>query len=158
MKTILIRTCVIASLVGTSAWAAGGGGDAVPARPVDPVIEKAQAAIAKRDWKAAQDVTREALSKNPANADYHNLYAYSVRMGENPAMDVVFKHYNEALRLDAKHRGAHEYLGEAYLMTGNLVKAKDHLRVLDNLCFLPCKEYSMLKQAVAEYEAKQTKK
>ena len=158
MKTILIRACVIASLASTSAWAAGGGGDAVPARPVDPVIEKTQAAIAKRDWKQAQDVTREALSKNPANADYHNLYAYSVRMGENPAMDVVFKHYNEALRLDAKHRGAHEYLGEAYLMTGNLVKAKEHLRVLDNLCFLPCKEYSMLKQAVAEYETKQTKK
>ena len=158
MKTILIRTCVIASLFSASAWAAGGGGDAMPSRPVDPVIEKAQAAIAKRDWKQAQDVTREALSKNPANADYHNLYAYSVRMSENPAMDIVFKHYNEALRLDAKHRGAHEYLGEAYLMTGNLVKAKEHLRVLDNLCFLPCKEYSMLKQAVAEYETKQTKK
>jgi len=55
-------------------------------------------------------------------------------------MSLVFKHYNEALRIDPEHRGAHEYLGEAYLMVGNLAKAKEHLAVLDKLCFFPCDE------------------
>jgi hypothetical protein len=58
-------------------------------------------------------ILRDALAKTPDNADYHSLYAYAVRKGANPNMDLVFKHYNEALRLDAKHRDAHEYIGEA---------------------------------------------
>ncbi len=63
-----------------------------------------------------------------------NLYAYSIRKGPNPDMQLVFKHYEEALRLDPKHRGAHEYIGEAYLMVGNPAKAKEHLAALDKLC------------------------
>jgi len=152
MNAALIFSAVLACVSATPAFAAGGG-DA-PQRAVDPVVEKATAAIAARDWKQAQDAMRQGLDKNPANADYHNLYAYSLRMGANPPMDLVFKHYNEALRIDASHRGAHEYLGEAYLMTGNLEKAKDHLKVLDKLCLFPCKEFTMLKKAVADFEAK----
>jgi hypothetical protein len=69
-------------------------------------------------------------------------------------MNLVFKHYNEALRIDPKHRGAHEYIGEAYLMVGNVAKAKEHLGALDKLCFFPCAEYTDLKKAIAEYEKK----
>ena len=154
MNAAPIFSAVLACVSATSAFAAGGGGDAPRERAVDPVVEKATAAIAAKDWKQAQDVMRQGLDKNPANADYHNLFAYSLRMGANPPMDVVFKHYNEALRIDSSHRGAHEYLGEAYLMTGNLEKAKDHLKVLDKLCLFPCKEFTMLKKAVADFEAK----
>jgi tetratricopeptide (TPR) repeat protein len=118
----------------------------------DAVIESARAAIAQKDWLQAQRVLQNGLSGNPANADYHNLYAYSIRKGANPDMNLVFKHYNEALRLNPEHRGAHEYIGEAYLMVGNLPKAKEHLAVLDRLCFLPCSEYSDLKNAIAERE------
>jgi tetratricopeptide (TPR) repeat protein len=121
-------------------------------------VERARTAIAGKDWKQAQEILREGLARNPENADYHNLFAYSMRMGANPPMDLVFRHYNESLRIDRDHRGAHEYLGEAYLMSGNLQKAKDHLKVLDRLCVLPCREYSMLKQAIADYEAKQATK
>ncbi|MDI1272273.1 hypothetical protein [Polaromonas sp.] len=69
-------------------------------------------------------------------------------------MALVFKHYGEALRLNPKHRGAHEYVGEAYLMVGDLAKAKQHLAALDKLCFMPCEEYTDLKKAIAAYEAK----
>ena len=100
----------------------------------------------------AQNVLRDAVARNPQNAEYHNLYAYSMRMGPNPSMDLVFRHYNEALRLDPKHRGAHEYIGEAYLMSGNVAKAKEHLAQLNRLCTLGCEEYSALKMAVAQYE------
>jgi len=134
--------------------AAGGNGDSAGV-PADPVIAAALDANERKDYAKASGILREALAKAPDNADYHNLYAYSVRKGANPDMDLVFKHYNEALRLNAKHRGAHEYIGEAYLMVGNLGKAKEHLARLDRLCFFPCGEYSDLKKAVAEYEAKQ---
>jgi tetratricopeptide (TPR) repeat protein len=142
-------------LAASTAWGAGGGPNTVRDEPSDPVVEAVQGAVAKSDWGRARDLARAGVEKNPANADYQNLLAYALRMGPNPPMDLVFRHYNEALRLDPRHRGAHEYLGEAYLMAGNLAKAKEHLRVLDDLCFLPCREYSMLKQAVADYEAKQ---
>ena len=145
-----IRSVIIAALL---APVLGLAADSAPATS-DPVLEQAAAAGERKDWPAAQALLREALAKTPDNADYHNLYAYALRKGANPDMSLVFKHYNEALRLDPKHRGAHEYIGEAYLMVGNLPKAKEHLAQLDRLCFFPCSEYTELKKAVADYEAK----
>ncbi|HEX6705780.1 MAG TPA: hypothetical protein VF169_13535 [Albitalea sp.] len=139
-------------------FAAGGGGGGSEERrgqkPEDPVVATARAAIAKEDWVGAQAGLKDALAANPGNADYHNLYAYSVRKGPSPDMDLVFKHYQEALRIDPKHRGAHEYIGEAYLQVGNLPKAREHLATLDRLCLFSCEEYRDLKKAVAEYEAR----
>jgi len=128
--------------------------DSTPAVKADPAIEQATGAVARKDWPQAQAVLKDALSRDPSNADYHNLYAYSIRKGSNPDMNLVFKHYNEALRIDPKHRGAHEYIGEAYLMVGNLPKAKEHLSSLDKLCFFPCSEFTDLKKSIASYEAK----
>ena len=158
MKALLIAALAAALCCAAGAQAAGGGGPdpTVDERraPRDPAIEAIQVSVAKSDWPRARQLARESVAKDPKNADYHNLYAYALRMGDKPEMELVFRHYNEALRLDPKHRGAHEYLGEAYLQTGNLAKAKEQLRVLDNLCFFACKEYSMLKKAIADYEAK----
>ena len=119
----------------------------------DPLLEQASSAAAQKDWTRAQAILRNALASNPGNADYHNLYAYSMRKGSSPDMHLVFKHYNEALRLDPKHRGAHEYIGEAYLMVNNVAKAKEHLAQLDKLCFFPCQEHRDLRRAISEYEA-----
>ena len=124
------------------------------AEPTDPVLISVKAATARHDYAKAAAILRDALAKAPANAEYHNLYAYALRMGAKPDMDLVFKHYGEALRIDPKHRGAHEYIGEAYLMVGNPAKAKEHLAQLDKLCFFGCAEYSELKKAIAEHEAK----
>jgi len=128
--------------------------DTQPVVRTDPALEQASKTIAAKDWPQAQALLKEAIARNPGNADYHNLYAYSIRKGADPDMNLVFKHYNEALRLDPRHRGAHEYLGEAYLMVGNLPKAKEHLSALDKLCFFSCSEFSDLKKAISEYEAK----
>jgi tetratricopeptide (TPR) repeat protein len=147
----------ILALFTAGSWAAGGdSGDVrdTSGAVADPVVEKVVGANGQGDWTRSQAILREALAKDPGNADYHNLYAYAIRKGPHPQMDLVFKHYNEALRIDPKHRGAHEYLGEAYLMVGNLGKAKEHLDALDRICFFGCDEYKMLKKAVAEYEAK----
>ena len=154
MKYVICLLILALSLAGGSTFGADSSPAATPA-PADPALERYAAASTREDWGAAAASMREALSRDAGNADFHNLYAYSLRKGQSPDMDLVFKHYNEALRLNSRHRGAHEYIGEAYLMVGNLGKAKEHLAQLDRLCFFPCGEYSDLKKAVAEYEAKQ---
>ena len=118
--------------------------DPVTPETRDPVLDKATEATKRRDWTGAAAVLKDAVAANPNNANYHNLYAYSIRKGASPDMNLVFKHYNEALRIDPNHRGAHEYIGEAYLMVGNVAKAKEHLGALDKLCFFPCAEYTDL--------------
>jgi tetratricopeptide (TPR) repeat protein len=153
------RMIAMAALSGCCAAQAdggGGGGDAnARSSASDPVIVAAQAAIDQKDWEAAQATLLKALAANGKNADYHNLYAYSMRKSANPNMEVVFSHYGEALRIDPKHLGAHEYLGEAYLQVGNLPKAKEQLAALNKLCFLGCEQYRDLKGAIAKYEVSQ---
>jgi cytochrome c-type biogenesis protein CcmH/NrfG len=148
----MIRSLILAAMLAPT-WAFAAG-DNAPQPTKDPVIERFSDASAKQDWPAAQVVLRDAIAANPSNPDYHNLYAYSIRKGANPDMNLVFKHYNEALRLDPKHRGAHEYIGEAYLMVNNVAKAKEHLGTLDKLCFFSCSEFSDLKRAISDYEGK----
>jgi tetratricopeptide (TPR) repeat protein len=155
MKLKFLLTILSLSLVAGTALAAG---DPPPppddGKKKDAILERYSEASAKQDWKAAAAVLEEGVQKSPDNADYHNLLAYSIRKGPSPDMSQVFRHYNEALRIDPKHKGAHEYLGEAYLMVGNLPKAKEHLGQLDKLCFFGCSEYSDLKKAIGAYEAK----
>jgi hypothetical protein len=148
----LLRSLILTGLFSAGAALAAGDPPAPDTR--DPVLEKFGAATKRQDWAGAAGVVRDALTANPNNANYHNLYAYSIRKGANPDMNLVFKHYNEALRIDPQHRGAHEYIGEAYLMVGNLPKAKEHLSTLDKLCFFPCQEFTDLKKAIADYERK----
>jgi hypothetical protein len=151
MKATL-RLLLVSALLAPGAVLAAGGDTNV--KPIDPVLDRANQATLRSDWAGAQSVLKEGLARDPNNADYHNLYAYNLRKGPNPDMSLVFKHYNEALRIDPKHKGANEYLGEAYLMVNNLPKAKEQLAVLDKLCFFSCKEYSELKKSIADYEAK----
>ena len=156
MNGTRIHAFILALVAATTVW----GMDTPkpePKEPKDPAMEQARAAIAKEDWGKAQGILREAVARNPQDAAAHNLYAYSMRKGPNPAMDLVFRHYNEALRLDPKHRAAHEYIGEAYLMAGNVAKAKEHLGELDRLCTFGCEEYTKLKKDVAAYEQRAKK-
>ena len=39
-------------------------------------------------------------------------------------------------------------------MVGNVPKAREHLTQLDRLCFFGCAEYSSLKKAIRDHEAK----
>ena len=115
-------------------------------------LEATRAAIARQDWTGAQALARQAVEDSPQSADAHNLYAYSMRKGPSPQMDLVFRHYNEALRIDPQHRAAREYLGEAYLMTGNVAKAKELLAELDRLCKAGCAEQAELKRSISTFE------
>jgi len=131
---------------------AAGGAPSLPEVKVDPDYRKAEQAIDAKDWTGAIALLELAASRDANNADIHNYLGYAERKRGN--LDAAFKHYDKALQINPKHRGAHEYAGEAWLLAGNLPKAEEHLAVLDRLCFLPCSEYRELKEKVGEYRQK----
>jgi len=128
-----------------SAWAA----DTAPAKP--DTLSAARTLIAQKKWSAAVDELKKV--NDVGSADWNNLMGYSLRKGLPPDYAGAEKFYNEALRIDPKHRGALEYSGELYLITDDLPKAEQRLATLDKVCTLPCEEYTDLKKSVARYKA-----
>lgn len=137
-----------------SAFAAGGGGggaDQPAAKPADPNYTRAKAMIEGRDYANALPLLQQVVAKDPKNADAYNLMGFATRKSGNPSGSLQY--YQQALAIDARHLGAHEYIGEAYLMLDQPAQAEQHLARLDSLCVFGCAEYRMLKAAVANYKA-----
>ncbi len=132
--------------------AAGGGGSTdLSARPADPNFTEGKKAIDRKDWAAAIPLFQQVVAKDSQNADAYNWLGYAWRNQGN--YEEAFANYNKALLIDPKHRGAHEYIGEAYLKTGNLAKAEEFLKRLDSLCTFGCAEYTELKNKIAAHKA-----
>jgi len=118
---------------------------------LDPEYANARKAIEAKDWRAAIGLLNSAALRDTRNPDIQNYLGYAYRnSGDLPA---AFRHYNRALQLNPRHRGAHEYLGEAYLMIGNPGKAREHLDLLGKICLIPCEEYAILERKIAAYGA-----
>ncbi len=92
------------------------------------------------------------VSANPHDANAWNFIGFSHRKLNR--FDQALAAYKKALAIEPNHRGANEYLGELYLQTGKLQKAKERLRILDSACFFGCEEYDDLKVAIASYESR----
>lgn len=93
---------------------------------------------------------KKAETEEPKNADVKNLIAYSYRkLGQ---YRLAYQYYQQALALDPKHKGAHEYLGELYVNIRRLDKAQEQLAVLQKLCTKACDEYKRLHKAIEDYK------
>lgn len=103
--------------------------------------------VKAKDWKAAIEELKPIIYKVD-NADAYNLYAFSLR--NTGDYRQAFTYYGKALDFDPNHKGAHEYLGELYVMTNNMPKANEHLAILEKLCPSGCEELDDLRKAVAE--------
>jgi Flp pilus assembly protein TadD len=122
---------------------------------VDERLDGARKAIARKDWSGALSELNAAAKEQPRNADVHNLLGYSYRKRATPDLAKAFEHYKRALDLDPKHKGAHEYIGEAYLMDKKPAEAEKHLAALEKLCGnKTCEEYADLAKAIAAYKTK----
>ena len=110
--------------------------------------ERGKLAIEKMDWKAAITSLESAARHDPGDAEFQNLLGFAHRNLGN--MDAAFRHYNKALELNPRHRGAHEYIGRAYLMVNKPEKAREHLKALESACFDVCREHALLKRAIDE--------
>jgi len=126
--------------------------DSPNAAAKDPDYAAGKAAMDKRNWAEAVKRFQQAALRDPDSADLHNYLGYSYRNLKQ--MDLAFKYYKRSIELNPRHRGAHEYIGEAYLMVGDLASAEKHLAALRNICLLPCEELADLDKAVKAHRAK----
>lgn len=153
-----LAAVLIAALAGACALGAPGAARADPTEEqpaesaLDPDYAGGRKAIEAKDWSGAIRLLSSAALRDTRNADIQNYLGFAYRSSGD--LPLAFKHYHRALQLNARHRGAHEYLGEAYLMIGNLDKAGEHLALLGRICLIPCEEYGLLEKKVAEYRAR----
>jgi len=124
------------------------------ARPENPNVEAGRKAIDAKDFKVAVGHLTEAVKELPNDADAHNMLGYSYR--KVGTFDKSMEHYQRALKIDANHRSAHEYLGELYLDMNQPADAEKQLAALKKACpfFGKCEEYEDLKQAIEKHKAK----
>jgi len=148
----IVACLALAAALGLGPGPAGADGDRTPSpRPgEDPAYTQAVRAIEAGQYKAAIPLLEGVVARDQRNADAYNWLAYAVRKDGDPARAIPI--YQKALALDPKHRGAHEYIGEAYLMIGDLKSAEQHLAALRNICLLPCEELQDLEREIARYK------
>jgi tetratricopeptide (TPR) repeat protein len=109
-------------------------------------------AVKEKRWDEAIAKLKTAERRNPDSADLHNFLGFSYRNLKQ--YEPAFTHYKRALAIDPRHRGAHEYIGEAYLMTGDVASAERHRDLLKGICLLGCEELADLEKAIADYRKK----
>ncbi len=143
--TTAVAGLLLTLMLGT-AWAVD---TTAPAKP--DTLSAARALIQQKKWSAAVDELKRV--NDSGSADWNNLMGYSLRKGAMPDYAAAEKFYDEALRIDPKHRGALEYSGELSLIAGDLTKAEARLAALDKVCTLPCEEYTDLKKSVTRFKA-----
>ena len=69
--------------------------------------------------------------------------------GKSGDRKTALTYYHKALDFDPDHKGALEYLGELYVETGDLPKARANVARLEKLCPNGCEELSDLRKAIA---------
>jgi len=129
----------MASLTQGADWAALG-----------PDFAAGKRAIVAGDWNGAIKVLTSAGLRDDRNADIQNYLGYAYRRLRQ--LDQAMRHYQQALTLNSRHRSAHEHLGEAYLVQGDLAKAEEQLTALERICLISCQEYDDLKRGITDYQ------
>jgi tetratricopeptide (TPR) repeat protein len=147
----LAAVAVLTTLMAASpALNAADTPEPAPARLADPLAPARMHIAAKRWPEALAELKRVNATQS---ADWNNLQGYALRKQATPDLDGAQRHYDAALRIDPRHRGALEYAGELALMKGDLPTAEQRLAALARVCAGPCEEQDDLKKAVDKYKA-----
>src|SRR5262245_15576419 len=124
-----------------------------PPAPTNADHAAGKRAVEARDWNGAIASLTKAAQRDSRNADIQNLLGYAYR--NSGQLEPAFNHYQRALQLDPRHLGAHEYIGEAYLLANNPAKAEEHLAALKRFCSTAnCEEYEDLSKKIDQYRAR----
>lgn len=152
----VLATPPVAHAAGGSGGGGGGGGmdGTASLRNQDPDFQAGMAAVGRKDWSVVVDRMGAYVQRKPDDADAWNALGHAYRL--TGRTETALDAYGKALKINPRHRGAHEYLGEAYLQMDDLARAEQELKVLDRLCLLPCEEYSDLKARIADYKKGRT--
>jgi tetratricopeptide (TPR) repeat protein len=164
---LLIARCVVlgwfaVSILGGSALAITSGGKSEQAEPADDDYATGKAAVEREDWPEVVEHMTRVIAERPWHDDAHNLLGFAYRkLGD---YGRALEAYDRALELNPHHRGALEYLGEAYLELDRPELAKEMLDRLADECQQvairattaagsqsDCEEWQELKQAYDAY-------
>ena len=106
--------------------------------------EKDKIEKAKKRYEKAQKLLLQSNKKYPNKADTLNYLGFTTRkLGD---FENGEKYYLQGLKIDPKHIGINEYLGELYVATNRHNLAVERLEVLKGCS---CKEYDDLKAIIA---------
>lgn len=109
-------------------------------------LASVRAKIKAKDYKSALAELRD-LAEDTQQADVYNLLGFTLRKTGDMATSLAY--YNKALELQPDHKAAREYLGELFIETGHIDKAKEQLAELVKLCPAGCEEREDLEKALA---------
>lgn len=149
-------TFLLCALLATRLFAAGGGGGGGGNEFDDPnkksgPYKEAMDAIQAQRYAQAIPILENWVAGHSSDADGFNWLGFAYR--KTGKLDPAFKAYKRALGIDPQHKGAHEYIGEAYLMANQPDKAEEHARILAQLCPTSCEELSDLRAAIVAYKS-----
>ena len=143
MRNSLILAVMMASFLSSPVLSAGSYD---PPPNADERLKKAIKHIDREQFDRAISELRKAADLRPKNADIQNYLGFAYR--KSGKLEASGNHYSKALQLDPDHKGALEYQGELFLMTGALGKARANLARLEVLCPNGCPELAELKAAI----------
>ena len=109
-------------------------------------LTSVRAKIKAKDYKAALAELRD-LAEDTQQADVYNLLGFTLR--KTGDYETSLTYYMKALDLEPDHKAAREYLGELFVETGKMDKAKEQLAALAKLCPNGCEERDDLQHAIA---------
>ena len=110
-----------------------------------PDLTSVRAKLKAKDYAAALTELRD-LAEDVQQADVYNLLGFALRKTGDFKTSLTY--YTKALELQPDHKAAREYLGELYVETGNMEKAKEQLAALAKLCPGGCEEREDLQKAI----------
>ena len=157
----LFISLIISTLVITSSYAAGSSDSSSSKTKTkyDMAVTHIKAAKnfekkdklekAKKSYLKAQKLLVQSNKNFPNKADTLNYLGFTTRkLGD---FENGEKFYLQGLKIDPKHIGINEYLGELYVATNRHNLAVERLEVLKDC---NCKEYDQLKAVIAGEKSK----
>ena len=154
MKIVaFILTLLISSVSLSAGTSSSTSSDAESSDQIKILYEKAEKYIEDKNYKKSLKVLKSLTKREDLSgfrADIYNLLGFSYRKLPQPDLDKSFAAYMMAIELDPDHVGAHEYLGELYIMMGNINKAKEMLFKIETLAGIGSKEYLDLNEIISQ--------
>ena len=105
---------------------------------------KAEKLIKSYEFEKAIKALNKLLTEIPdgyTKADLYNYLGYATRKQQKPNFEKAEKYYLNALKINDKHIGALEYLGELYYETDRLEEAFELLDRLESAAGKDSEEY-----------------
>ena len=156
MKKLLILLLLISFNVNGAGTESSNSDSTTTPDQINSLYELAEKHIYNKKYDKSLKLLKKLTKREDLGtrrADIYNLLGFSYRKLENPELDKSFAAYMMALEIDPEHAGAHEYLGELYLMRDQKNQAMKMLSKLENLVGKNAEEYKDLLQAIENYQS-----